>query len=1057
MNSPPLSSSSFCTAISENFSVLDYRSRTVLDFLLASSEGDERPYLSVKIFGKTFLGLLDSGASRTILGNSGWNTLKSFDLTLLPSPIQHCTVANGESCPVLGILCVPVVVERRVVLTEMLVMPSLPHSLILGVDFWKKLGIIPNVLHGGWTFGDKAKLEVASVTDQDHLDSTQTSRLSMLLKDIFSVMKPTLGCTDLVEHEIRTAAEPIKQRYYPISPALQRHVDAELDTMLSEGVVEPSHSPWASPIVMVKKKDDTYRFCVDYRKVNKVTERDAYPLPYVSNILDRLRDAKFLSSLDVKSAYWQIPVKAESRPITAFTVPNRGLFQFRRLPFGLHNSPATWQRLIDRVIGADLEPHVFVYLDDIVIVTNDFDKHLEVLWEVLTRLMAAGLTVRRDKCHFCRPELRYLGYVVDKHGLHVDPEKVSAILNLPIPTTVTEVRRVLGMASWYRRFIPNFSSVVSPITSLTKKNFKFLWSDECQLAFSQIKEALVAAPILRCPDFTIEFTIQTDASDYGLGAILTQTHSDGEHVVSYISCSLHKAARNYSTTEKECLAVLWAIEKFRPYVEGTHFTVITDHHSLIWLNNLKDPSGRLARWSVRLQQYDFDIIHRKGKDHVVPDILSRSVPRVDTIESATITSPLVTTDKWYCRLRTSIESTPDKYPGWRVDDGKIFKYTSPRIRGLDPEVDNWKFVVPTELRKDLIHENHDLPTAGHAGVFKTFERLATRYYWPKMRTSVSRYVRNCVTCAAHKVEQKKPYGFMAPRARPSYPWQFLCIDIVGPLPRSSKGYGFILVISDCFTKFSCLFPLRRATAAAVCRVVEDEIFLVYGTPQYIISDNGVQFRSKEFGSLCEQYRTKILFNAPYHPQANPAERVNRVLKTMIASYVADNHRKWDTLLPKVGCAMRTSKHEVIGHTPFYANFGREHHLYGDHMGRPPDLNEPIQDPDRTVDEPGLKTKGMERLRLDIKDRLTKAYVQASKRYNLRRRPIEFAVNSLVWRRNFALSNAANYVNAKLAAKFIGPFTVTKRISPWTYQLADDSGTNVGIWHVQDLKPYLGEN
>lgn len=362
-----------------------------------------------------------------------------------------------------------------------------------------------------------------------------------------------------------------------------------------------------------------------------MTVPDAYPIPFVSATLDKLRDARYLSTLDIKSAYCQIPVDKDSRPLTAFTVPSRGLFQFKRMPFGLTNAPAVWQCLIDRVVGVDLEKHVFVYLDDVIICTASFDEHISVLREIISRITKAGLTPNKDKCNFCKSELKYLGYVVNSSGLLVDPEKIEAILRIPSLKSVSDVRRVVGLASWYRRFVTNFSSLVSPLTRLTCKNAKFNWDSACEDAFVAIKECLVKSPVLSCPDFDKPFIVQCDASDFGLGAILSQIQDGVEHVICYLSRSLNKNERKYSTTEKECLAVLFAIEKLRPYIEGTHFTVITDHYCLKWLNNIKDPVGRIARWAIRLQQYDFEILHRKGKDNVVPDALSRSVPIVDAV------------------------------------------------------------------------------------------------------------------------------------------------------------------------------------------------------------------------------------------------------------------------------------------------------------------------------------------------------------------------------------------------------------------------------------------
>lgn len=1036
------------------FKGLATRHRIVLDYIFAGVQNDERPYLNVDVYGYSFRALLDSGASNTVLGGPGWKILEALGIGVTTSKISSVTLANGHPCVILGTVTLPIAIKHKLILLDVLVIPDVPHSMILGIDFWKRVNFIPNFRSGHWSFGPESELNVITTTHLSPL-SNLTPAEKGLIDSLLThpvINTSSLGCTDLVEHKIRTLAEPIKQRYYPLSPALRTIAYDELDSMLTLGVVEPSNSPWSSPIVLVKKKDNSYRFCVDYRKVNAVTEKDAYPIPYLSSILDRLRDAKFLTSLDIRSAYWQIPLSPDSKAITAFTVPGRGLYQFTRLPFGLHNSPATFQRLIDRILGAKVEPFCFAYLDDIIIATPTFEQHIAVLTEILTRLSDAGLTLRKEKCHFCRPELKYLGYVVNGNGLLVDPEKVEAIISIPTPKNVSEVRRFVGMAGWYRRFIPNFSSVLTPLTTLTKKDTPFVWSADCEQAFSFLKQQLVSAPILACPDFSLPFTIQADASDFGLGAVLTQQNPSGEQVISYISRSLTKPERHYSTTEKECLAVIWAVEKFRSYIEGSHFSVVTDHHSLLWLHKLQNPSGRLARWALRLQHYDFTIIHRKGKEHIVPDTLSRAVPKLDALNAVNGSSQLALpiSDPWYETLRDRISSDPDGYPLWSVQDGLIYKQVS-TSRLSDSNLGNWRLLVPKSQRERILREHHDPPTCGHCGVAKTMARIQQQFYWPKLRADVARYIRRCRICAEQKVEQKPSAGFFAPRATPTHPWQVLCCDIVGPLPRSSKGHVFILVVVDFFTKFSCFYPLRTATASAVTRIIEDNIFLMFGSPQYLITDNGVQFKSKEFTKLCSQYRTKILYTAKYHPQANPAERVNRVLKTMLSSYIKDNQRNWDVNLSKIGRAIRTSKHEVTGYTPFFALFGREQVLYGDSFQSCLDANDPMINPDRSQIQKRSPDFD-ESLRNDILTRMRRSTQRTQTRYNLRRRPVRYNLNDLVWKRNFALSDASKYFNSKLAPRFVGPCRIAKVMSPWTYEVADSLGNSLGIYHVKDLKP-----
>ena len=1004
---------------------------------------DNRPFLEVNVLGIKLIGLLDSGATRTCVGTEGIQICKRLGLKLKPVALTSCRTASGQEMNTIGVFSVLFEIKGVLILVNVLAIPFLFNALILGADFWREANLIVDLARDQFTFSRRPPM-ISSVAAKSDLTQEQRERLEHTLSRIFSGSKQTLGCTNLVEHRIRTTAEPIRQRYYPLSPALQAQVNRELDLMLEQGIVEPSSSPWASPIVLVRKPDNTYRFCVDFRKVNKVTERDAYPLPYVSSILDKLGRARYLTSLDIKSAYWQVPMAEESKPITAFIVPNRGLFQFTRMPFGLHNAPATWQRLIDRVLGVDLDQYVFVYLDDIIIVSEDFNKHLEVLSEVLRRLQSAGLSVSPEKCQICRPELKYLGYVVDDQGLHVDPEKVRAILDMPIPTSVKEVRRVMGMASWYRRFVPNFSTLVAPINTLLRKGIPFEWTSKCDTAYQILKQHLISAPVMSCPNFDKPFTIQTDASDYGLGAVLTQNFEDGEHVISYISRSLSPNERKFSATEKECLAVVWAIEKFRPYVEASHFTVITDHFALQWLQNLKDPCGRLSRWSVRLQQYSFEVVHRRGREHVLPDALSRSVPKLEASFNDILFPDIK--DPWYQKMCQQVINSPLSYPNWRLQDRTLYK----RCRNSTGTINRsyvWRIVVPKNYRFKMLMQYHDEPTAGHGGVYKTFARIAEKFYWPKMRADISQYVRRCQVCLAQKPEQKAPAGLMCDPINVTQPWEVISIDLTGPFPKSTSGFRYILSIQDYFSKFCIFLPLRSATANLIVKRLEENVYLLFGTPRMIICDNGTQFTSSQFRKLNEVYGVQIRFNAVYHPQANPIERSHRTLKVMLSSYVRENHRSWESHLQKLACAMRTSTHETISATPYFVNFGRQMCINGKDF----ELVKQLKDPNDTPPVPRSTT--FREIYDKVRTRLQKASAQAKRTYDLRRRNVQYNIGDRVWCRNYVLSDASKNFMAKLAPKFKGPFVITRRTSPWTYELKDPiTNKTIGIWHVKDLKP-----
>ena len=459
------------------------------------------------------------------------------------------------------------------------------------------------------------------------LANEQRSELQELLDKFLDILSNCPGKTDLIKHEIHTtSSHPIRLPPHRIPHAYKDMVQQELGDMLSNGIIEPSTSEWSSPIVLVKKTDGTLRFCIDFRRLNSISEADAYPMPRIDNLIDCLGQAKYISTLDLTRGYWQVPLSENARAKTAFATQS-GLYQFTVMPFGLKGAPATFQRLMDTVLQG-LDNFAAAYLDDVIIHSNSWSDHLSHLQQVFDRIRKAKLTVKQRKCQFAMERCNYLGHIVGSGQVQPDPSKLEAVKTFTIPKSKKEVRVFLGLTGYYRKFINNYSSLAAPLSDLTRKDIpnKIPWSDSCDRAFNTLKQILCSNPVLKTPDFSKPFILQTDASNKGVGAILSQIDDNSEeHPVGFFSRKLLPREQQYAIVEKECLAIKLGVEAFKVYLLGCSFTIWTDHRSLEWLERLKGNNSRLTRWSLALQPYSFTVKYRKGVANHNADALPRLI------------------------------------------------------------------------------------------------------------------------------------------------------------------------------------------------------------------------------------------------------------------------------------------------------------------------------------------------------------------------------------------------------------------------------------------------
>ncbi len=692
----------------------------------------------------------------------------------------------------------------------------------------------------------------------DHLQPEQKTKMGHLLnsyQDIFATGSGELGLTSVTQHKIEIQdAVPVKQLPRRLPNALRPVVEEQVSEMLEKEVIQPSNSPWASPIVLVRKKDGTWRFCIDFRKLNEVTIKDAFPLPQIADLVDSLSGHKYFSTLDLASGYWQVPMEESSQEKTTFVIPGGGHFEFLRMPFGLTNAVPTFQRLMSVVLEGLLPLRCLVYLDDVLVIGRSFEQHLENLESVLKAISDAGLKLKLAKCQFAQSTVDFLGFTISDSGLAPDPKKVEAISRYPTPTDLTELRRFLGMASYYRRFISGFSDIATPLNRLTQKDVPFVWDKNCETAFQTLKEQLVSSPVLAFPETDGDYILYTDASNIGVGAVLAQEDGEGrERVISYASKALSGSEKNWTTTEKEAYVVVWALQYFHPYVYGRKVVIYTDHKALKWLKNIKHPNGKLARWILKLEEYDYTIEHKSGQMMQHADALSRAPVnsiRISTLswtefeETQNLDEDISLVKRWALNGRR-----PDKKPD---DASPMLKSLFNVFESLVVEKNvlcrNWvdeegkgtlQIVVPKFASPAIMKDAHQ--QVGHLGIAKTFEMIQRGFYWPGFYKDVETFCKSCEICARNKVVQK-PRSPMKPIDIVPVPFYMVGVDLIGPLKLTRQGNKYILSIIDYYTKYAEAIALPNQEAETVVRTLE-QVFARHGMPSVLLTDQGRNFES----------------------------------------------------------------------------------------------------------------------------------------------------------------------------------------------------------------------
>ena len=795
-------------------------------------------------------------------------------------------------------------------------------------------------------------LQVGSeVLDEEGLQKLKS--LILEWDDVFAVEADERGEVQGLQHEVVTGdAPPIKQLPRRVPFALREELSKLVGDMLVTGVIEESSSPWSSPIVLVRKKDGSLRLCVDYRRLNSVTRKDVFPLPRIDDLLDQFAGKKVFSTLDAKSGYWQIPMSEESRPKTTFATMN-GLYEFKVMPFGLCNAPATFQRLMQKVL-AGLGDFCGVFIDDIVVFSDSVEEHLEHLRRLFARLRRAHLKLHPVKCRFVKRRVVYLGHVISPEGIGPNPEKVEAVERFPIPTSVKGVRQFLGLASYYRRFIPSFAKIAAPLHALTRQDVPFYWSLACQDAFQQLKDALVNPPVLVYPDFEKPFVLHTDASKEGLGAVLEQEKEDGRmHPVAYASRSLNRHEQNYGITDMEALGVVWAAKHFRAYLFGHPCVVYTDHSPLKALLNAPHPSGKLARWGQVLAELDLEIRYKPGRQNANADALSRApadggqleCDQPDVVVAAiegSIVEELEDEEELPEVLRLQEEDAELQEMRELLQSGSLAEHAKlgkkqaselsrfALVEGVLWYVDSARgcrprLVVPRSLQQKLLHETHSGPYAGHFAAKSLYDKLARRYWWRGMYADVHKHCKGCLTCASYRGGGRRTRPPLMP-IKVGGPFERVGVDIL-EMPLTMDGNRYVVVFLDYLTKWVEAFAMPDQTSESIARLLVDHVICRHGVPRELLSDRGANLLSELMMGVCSLTGMKKVNTTAAHPQTDGlVENFNKTLRAMLAKHSRTLGCNWDVHLQQLLFAYRTKPHQSTGESPFYLLYGRDARL-----------------------------------------------------------------------------------------------------------------------------------
>lgn len=867
--------------------------------------------------------------------------------------------------------------------------------------------------------GDHVNQSLASEeVNHDLQTATHDPKLDHLLHQynkVFSQDKYDIGKINIEPQRIRLTSDlPVSLRPYRASPKDEIEIKTQIDNMLKYGIIKESCSPYSSPVTLVAKKNETSRtrFCVDYRKLNHLCVSDSMPLPRIDTLLDKLSSAQMFSTLDLTSGYWHVPIHPLDSEKLAFAT-NFGLYEWNRLPFGLKNAPAIFNRVLRQILNKYRINFVAQYFDDLVIYSKNKEEHLQHLEELFSIFAQENIKLNFKKCVFAQEKINFLGYEIQKGTISPSNVNIESIKKLTPPTNVKELQRFLGSINVYHKFIDKYAEIRYPLNKLLKKDTPWVWTDECQNNFELLKSLLISKPILRLFNPNLPCHVFTDASLTAIGSVLKQPDASNVlHPIAFHSRTLRDFEKNYSITELECLAIIDSIDKFYYYLHGQKFIIHTDHAALIWLKKIKNPRGRLFRWSLKLSMFEYEIVYTKGSLNFEADMLSRIPVVHHTQHHKTHLLDLneIKTQQQHDNL------CGNKYQN--INDVIVIKKKNLH-----------KIVIPFSLRRKLLHEAHS--QFGHPGIQKMINLITPHYYWPYINEDIAKFVKHCHTCQMNKKPRQKRFGLLQTVPQPEKPFELISLDTVGGFNYYNSTKKFLHVVIDHATRYIWAFPSKNETAESYINCLK-QIFQIQ-QPLNLLTDRNAAFTSTRLKHFLRNFNVKHLFTSSHRPQTNgTSERCQQSLVTMLKCKVNSSSTKvpWTKWLEQVVSEYNNTPHTVTKFPPNYLMFGIM----------------PFQSP---LNQDNIYPS-IDDARKLAQNRTVKYHERNKNYYDARFIDKQFKVGDSVIYEEFQYPNTR-----KLTSPFSGPYTILRKTSDVNYELDRvNQITKVNeIVHISKLRPY----